>query len=239
MERLTSEQWGEHYNISQVNNLVESVLKSELSSQSEEMLKLTKPGEKILEVGSGSGATTLTLAMKGRECTALDYSQACLDLTFEASKKLGCSIDVVLTDAEKGLPFEDNYFDVVFQAGLLEHFQQDERIRLLKLWGRVGKRMVSIIPNASSLAYRIGKARMEKKGTWAYGLELPQYSLIGEFHDAGFKVTKEYTIGAEHALAFLPKWHYVRIAIEMWLKKNPCEDNCHQGYLLVTVGEKL
>lgn len=238
MKRLNSEQWGEHYNVSQLENLVISLRKGDLSFQTNEMMKLSKVGEKILEIGSGSGATSLYLSMNGRDVTALDYSKECLDLTNKAAQKIGCKLDIVCADAEKELPFDENYFDVSFQAGLLEHYQRDERIKLLKIWGRVSKRMVSIIPNSASLAYRIGKARLEQQDKWTYGLELPQYTLISEFGEAGFDVISEYTIGAKHALSFLPKWHFMRIAIELWLKNNPCEDVCHQGYLLVTIGAK-
>ncbi|MCM1264173.1 MAG: class I SAM-dependent methyltransferase, partial [Butyrivibrio sp.] len=98
--------------------------------------------------------------------------------------------------------------------------------------------MVSIIPNAASIAYRTGKAMMEQNGTWEYGLELPQYTLQSEFEHAGFHVIREYTIGAEHALEFLPQKFWLRKAMEQWLKENPTEDDCRQGYLLVTLGEK-
>ena len=102
----------------------------------------------------------------------------------------------------------------------------------------MNQKMISIIPNAASLAYRVGKALMEESGTWEYGLELPQYSLYQEFFEAGFYVTREYTIGEAHALNFLPPSHYLHQALTRWQKENPCEDNCGQGYLLVTVGEK-
>jgi hypothetical protein len=79
----------------------------------------------------------------------------------------------------------------------------------------------------------------EANGTWKWGLELPQYSLREEFLKAGFNVDQEYTIGEAHALEFLPREHYLRQAIERWINENPCEDNCGQGYLLVTIGSKI
>lgn len=237
-EKLTSSEWAEHYNPSILEGLVEGLSRNELSWQTRDMIDHTHSGERVLEIGSGSGATSLHLARNDRICTALDFAQPCLDLAEQAAVRLGCPLKTVFADATQKLPFEDNAFDVVFQAGLLEHFHKDDRIKLLRQWGRVGKRMVSIIPNAGSLAYRMGKARMERKGTWSYGLELPQYSLFGEFADAGFHVTSEYTIGESHALEFLPRYHPLRLMLRWWIDNNPCEDNCGQGYLLVTVGEK-
>ncbi|MFM8314131.1 MAG: class I SAM-dependent methyltransferase [Deltaproteobacteria bacterium] len=237
-EQLTSSGWAQHYNPSLVEGLVESLGRDNLSWQTVDMMKHTRPGEKVLEIGSGSGATSLHLARNGRICTALDFAEPCLELTRAAAKRLNCQVDTLFADATKELPFADNTFDVVFQAGLLEHFHREERVKLLRQWGRVGKRQVSIIPNAGSLAYRVGKAWMEKKGTWSYGLELPQYTLYGEFAEAGFRVVNEYTIGENHALEFLPKYHPLRLMLKWWIANNPCEDNCAQGYLLVTVGEK-
>ena len=80
---------------------------------------------------------------------------------------------------------------------------------------------------------------MEQEGTWAYGLEIPIYSQRADFAEAGLRVLQEYTVGARHALEFLPKWHPLRIVLTYWLRHNICEDNCGQGYLLVTVGENF
>lgn len=237
-EKLSSEEWANHYNPALLSGLVESLRKSELSWQTRDMVLHTNPGETVLEIGSGSGATSLHLAMNGRVCTALDFAKPCLDLAEQAAKILDCQLKTIFADATKELPFADNAFDVVFQAGLLEHFHKEERQLLLRQWGRVGRRMVSIIPNAASIAYRFGKARMERAGVWSYGLELPQYTLTGEFAEAGFEVTNEYTIGELHALEFLPKYHPLRLILKWWINNNISEDNCGQGYLLVTIGEK-
>lgn len=235
---LTAKEWGDHYNTSLAEGLVTALQHREYSWQTKQMLDVTSEGESVLEVGSGTGATSLALALSGRRSTALDFAQPCLDLASLAAKRLKCPLDTVMADATAELPFDDFAFDWVFQAGLLEHFEKQERVRLLRNWGRVAHRMVSIIPNAASIAYRYGKTRMEKKGCWPYGLELPQYTLINDFYEAGYRVTDEFTIGEEHALTFLPKWHPLRLVLGWWILQSKA-DNCGQGYLLVTIGERL
>jgi len=237
-ESLTNDEWGKLYNIKMLQELLQKIRENKASAWTNEMLALTHEGETVLEIGSGSGETSLVLALNNRVATALDFSKECLDLTDLASKELNVDLKLVLADAMEELPFKDNEFDVIFHAGLLEHFEKDERIRLLKNWGRCCKRMISFIPNAASLAYRVGKANMERKGTWSWGKELPQYSLIPEFYAAGFHVTDEYTIDEKTALNFLPRFHYLKIALKKWQKENACKDNCGQGYLLVTIGDK-
>lgn len=236
---LTSEEWGKLYNSDKVESLVSGIRTGNVSVWSKELVRITKTDEKILEIGCGTGVTSVWLAMQKRKAVALDFSKEALACAQGVAEKCHVEMETVFADATKELPFEENTFDTIFQAGLLEHFDRDERIRLLRLWSRYGKRMISLIPNAASIAYRTGKALSEADGTWEYGKELPQYTMVGEFMEAGIRVTEEYTIGAEHALNFLPKSHYLRKALEKWLKANPCEDICGQGYLLVTIGEKF
>jgi 2-polyprenyl-3-methyl-5-hydroxy-6-metoxy-1,4-benzoquinol methylase len=237
-KKLTAEEWAVHYNASQADGIVESIRANKISVQSDEILRIISKGESSLEIGSGSGQSSVCLAMKGVDATVLDYEQKCLDLTVAIAEKINVKIKAVKADAEKSLPFSENQFDYIFHAGLLEHYTSTERINLLKLWRPYSKKMVSMVPNASSIAYRVGKAMMEQNKTWSYGVENPLYSAKEEFIQAGYNVLNEYTIGEEHALSFLPSNHYLKGSIKKWIKNNPCKDNCGQGYLLVTIGVK-
>lgn len=236
-QALNSVEWGNLYNQTMIDKVVQDVQNDKRTSWSEEILRLTKEGDRVLEIGCGSGASTLHLAKQYRACTAIDYSQSSIDLVKKSAKQLNISVRTQLVDARKVLPFVDDEFDVVFQAGLLEHFSQEERIRLLRLWKPVGKMMVSMIPNANSVAYHAGKILQEKMGDWSYGLELPQASMQGEFLQAGYINVREYTIGLEEAFCFLPKEHYLRVALERWFSDYP-GDMLGQGYLICTVGDK-
>ena len=239
IERLTSEEWGNLYNISSIDKLCSDIKNNNLSVQTKEILKLTQEGMNVLEIGCGSGQSSLCLSSKGRFVTALDYEQKCLDLVTAVSTKLNLDVKTKLCNAFKEMPFDFQEFDLVFHAGLLEHFSQEERINFLRSWRPSCKTMVSMVPNAASIAYRTGKAIMEKNGTWEYGIETPLYTQIPEFIEAGYNVKAEYTIGAKHALNFLNDSSELKQIIKSWLDTNLTEDDCHQGYLLVTVGENI
>ncbi len=212
--RLSSNEWGDIYNDRMVNAICSRILEKNNSVQTTEMLRLTKEGEKVLEIGCGSGETSLVLSQNRRVAYAIDYSDASINLLKKLVEKTGFQVESYCIDAVKTLPFSEREFDVVFQAGLLEHFDQQDRIDMLLNWKKVCKKMISMIPNAHCLAYRIGKDLDEKNGTWKYGLEMPQASLREEFQKAGFTDIEEYTIGELHALDFLPKppcphtWHH-------------------------------
>lgn len=234
--RLQKSEWGEIYNVGETKQVVDRILNGNYFIQTEEILKIVSKGEKVLEIGSGTGESSIALALAGCCATALDYEQKCLELTKNVALHFDADLRLVHHDALKPLPFEKLEFDFIFHAGLMEHFYKEERIEMFKGWRPYCKRMVSMVPNASSLAYRVGKAMQEQKGTWKYGLEIPIHSQIEEFVASGWSVEKEYSIGARHALSFLDKKHPLRKALLHWIETNPCEDECFQGYLLVTIG---
>lgn len=239
-EALEAEGWSRLYNDFLFNDTIQAVLADKLNCWTREMIKITECGggfSRVLEIGCGSGKSTLALARQGRICTAIDYSEASIKLLNRAKEELNLEVTAKVVDARNPLPFADGAFDFAFQAGLLEHFEREERIRLLKLWKPVCHTMVSMIPNAHSVPYRLGKAMQEKSGEWPYGKELPQPTLIEEFMEAGYHELREYTIGVEDALTFLPENHYMRAAFERWYAEGHDEDSFGQGYLLVTIGK--
>lgn len=234
---LDNEEWSAHYNMAILNNVVNSIENSSVSVWSEELTKICPRGGTVLEIGCGTGISSLWLAKNGRNVTALDYTESSVDLVKTAAQILNLDkMEVVRCDATKDLPFEEKQFDYIFQAGLLEHFKTEEQIRLLKKWSRYGKYMISMIPNAASIPYRVGKTILEKNNQWEYGLEIPKHTFQYEFACAGIIVEKEYTIGAKWAQSFLPKHHYIKRFFARLEKEGYNLEDYMQGYLLVTIG---
>lgn len=236
-KRLTAQGWAELYNEDKLDSVMKHLQSDDFSPWTSEMFNLTKAGENILEIGCGSGETSLALAKKGRVMSVLDFSESSIRLVEEAVKRLGAGINVqtYCLDATGELPFTDQQFDCVFHAGLLEHFSQNERIDMLKKWRRICKRMVSMVPNADSVLYRMWKEGLERENRWPYGIEVPQRTLQEDFLRAGYGEIKEYTIGAEYALNYLSKEHYVRKAFQSMMEAGYKVDDWGQGYLLVTI----
>lgn len=200
----------------------------------------TMPGERVLEIGSGTGEISLRLALSGRVASALDVSDDSLEFQRRCAEELGVTLETVLADATERLPFGDDAFDCVWSSGLLEHFAFDERVAMLREWSRVGRRVLSLVPNAASVAYRAGKRGLEEDGRWSYGIERPICSLRADYEAAGIRIEREFTVGAAHALTFLPRRHPLRLALGAWLRRvGPGEaESARQGYLIVTVGTR-
>ncbi|MFA5127376.1 MAG: methyltransferase domain-containing protein [Patescibacteria group bacterium] len=88
--------------------------------------------KKILDVGAGTGRTSVILAKMGAEVTALDVSEKML----KELKKKNAKIKIVVGDAES-LPFPDKSFDAIMSAFLIVHLKDpthffDEAYRVLK-----------------------------------------------------------------------------------------------------------
>lgn len=221
--------------------IVESVRRNCLPEWAQVPLLHTKPGEKVLEIASGTGMISLALAQAGRIVTAMDISDESLAFTCLCARDLGLPFRTVCGDATTPLPFEDGEFDCVVSSSLLDRVSPEQRVAVIQECGRVASRcVIALVANASSVAYRIGRAMQEEAGGWRYGFETAIQSLRGEFRAAGLEVTAEYSIGAAHALNFLPHGHPVRRALATWaagMSDAELRDG-NQGYLLVTVGSK-
>lgn len=240
--RLTGAQWNSVLD-SQMGRQasMDQVRFNRVSEWGEVMLLETRVGDKVLEIGSGTGAISLQLARGGRKVTCMDFSPDAVKFTEDCAQALHLEIETYRGDATKRLPWPDDNFDCTWSSGLLEHFTFEERVAMLREWGRVtGGKMIHLVPNATCVPYRVGKAMMEAAGEWPYGLEMPIASLRPDYEAAGLRVTAEFSVGAEHGLVFLPEEHPLRLSIEAWMREISFAElrGCNQGYLLVTIGTK-
>lgn len=186
----------------------------------EPLLKSTSPGETCLELGSGTGVLSAALAMHGRKVILLDFSKESLDFSRRLFERLSLDATYIHSDMLKEFPLDDNSCDCVWSSGVLEHFSDDEIIHIISESARVSRKLViSLVPNAASVFYRIGKWHQEKIGKWTYGYEEPKFSMKNYFEHAGLIDTIEYSIDEEHALKFIetfPEYNIIIKKIKEW-----------------------
>lgn len=113
--------------------------------------------------------------------------------------------DFVLADGFR-LPFPDETFDIVWNEGVNEHFEGEQRQKIFDEMARVcvtGGKMIVIAPNALNLPYRITKRILELRNQWIYGFE-KTYTIFEQkrrMRDAG--ITPSKSSGAQIIISLL------------------------------------
>lgn len=134
---------------------------------------------RILEVGCGSGTRTLALLKDFEEyhlnAVFVDLSPPALSFARRSADDNEITADFILTDGFR-LPFPDDIFNIVWNEGVNEHFEGEERQKIFDEMARVcvrGGEMIVIVPNRLNLPYRITKKILEMSNRWIYGFEKP------------------------------------------------------------------
>lgn len=220
-----------------------STVKTLESPVAKEIIKLTEPGDVLLEAGCGSAELSAELATAGRVIELCDFSQNILDQAVTLFQRSGLPRPKVkLADLTQPLPWKDDAVDVLWSSGVLEHWTDDELQPIVREMARISRKaVISLVPNARSVLYRMGKFLMEQEGLWPYGRELPRATLAPIFEAAGLDRVREFTVMPGLAPVFLRSTDPGLSAVALkWWSQLPPDDPLlrDQGYLLVTVGHK-
>ncbi|MET0469221.1 MAG: class I SAM-dependent methyltransferase [Aeromicrobium sp.] len=99
-------------------------------------------GQRVLDVGAGSGNAAIPAALTGADVVASDLAPALLDVGRQQASEQGVTLEWREADAE-ALPFDDAEFDVVMSCvGVMfaPHHQKsaDELVRVCRPGGSIG-----------------------------------------------------------------------------------------------------
>ncbi len=141
-------------------------------------------GGKILEAGCGAGEQSLALAKANR------YDVTLLDFSAQAIKRARLAFEEVNLPAkflhEDVFQLRESEFDLVFNAGVLEHYSFDQQVSLLKgMASRSQKYVLVLVPNAQNYWYWLWRIQKTGQGLWPFGKEIPSVDLSKVFETAG------------------------------------------------------
>jgi SAM-dependent methyltransferase len=243
---LTPTEWSKVLDTNaDVRKLAEQLKKGSYLPWNEVLQDHTRDSVSTLDLGSGRGENSAMLSLRGKETTLFDWSQDNLDFSQRLFNDLGRKAAFIRGDITKSLPFADASFDTVFSCGVLEYFTDEEIKNILKEIFRVArKRVIIMVPNAYSVCYRLGMWYMKRKNIWNWGGERAFRTLRHCFAVVPDIRVSEFSVGTKHSLDFLdalPKGPFLHKAVRKLfnLKDHSKPSTLNQGYLLITIGEKL
>jgi ubiquinone/menaquinone biosynthesis C-methylase UbiE len=200
-------------------------------------------GARVLEVGCGSGRISIGMAESGAEITLLDYSSEALLTARTQLAHRAVNAELVCGSMFQ-LPFQDGRYDLVWNAGVLEHYgERDQKTALSEMLRvcAVGGSIITLNPSSRAYLYRAGKYIEERLGKWKYGYEQPVASLAPVLHALGIARVREFTVGFYEQFTFLravPMIRFFAHHFAAWGRVHWPALQTRGGYLLATVFRK-
>lgn len=125
------------------------------------------------EVGCGSGMASAALQRMGARTTLVDIAPGALAFARGYFCEHGLQGQFCQSDGlELGL--RSDSFDVVWNGGVIEHFDDSGKVLLMKEMWRIvkpGGLVLIKAPNAMDLGFALGKWIDQRRGRWPYGYE--------------------------------------------------------------------
>ena len=172
-----------------------------------------------IEVGCESGITSMLLKNSPNK-TYLDINEDILSKVHQALQLIGDSGNIVCEDMFE-TSFSDGAFDMLFNAGVVEHFDSSERLKMLLEYKRIlsdDGLMVIAIPNHYSLPYRSAYIfhNLILRGLfWPWPAEYKIYDLKEELAECGLELVSRKTLAEETVLKFWRPFGLVRNAFKL------------------------
>lgn len=139
-------------------------------------LDLLPNGDKILEIGFGSGVTFLNLHEKYKEIHGIDLNSDCAAVA-ACFAKHGISADL-RSGSATALPYPDNTFDAVLLISILEHLKPEEL----------------------DLACREAHRVLRPGGVMVYGVPVERKLMVAAFKVLGYNI-REHHFSTEKEVA--------------------------------------
>jgi SAM-dependent methyltransferase len=109
------------------------------------ILKYCPTGSKLLDVGCGPGWSDIYLSSLGYSVTGIDNEATLIDLAKVQNNRFETDVEFKICDAFDLSPLENRY-DLSFSCGVLEHFDRDVTVALLKEQAKYSNYVLIQIP---------------------------------------------------------------------------------------------
>ena len=131
------------------------------------VIKYSVNHKPVIECGAGTGKFSAYLASLGLNVYAVDLEPAMVEQAKQLSKKLSPTNAVKVFEGDiSRIPFGDKSFSVAHSSGVLEHFEDDEIIRLINEQMRVADNIVFSVPSRYFEKKMSGDERFLSRNEW-------------------------------------------------------------------------
>lgn len=173
------------------------------SEIAEVMAALLPVGGAVLEAACGSGRHSMELAKLGDyNLTMLDFSPNAIGCARRLGEKMGVAARFMVGDVFSDVCPEQ--FDLVFNAGVLEHYSYQRQVDFLTAMRLRSRRYVLVlVPNRECHWYWIYRMQRMHNGQWPFGYEKPASSYRKAMTDAGLHYLGRAYLGAAATTWFM------------------------------------
>lgn len=198
--------------------------------------KYVKTKPRIIEVGCETGVTSLLLD-DDFDKTLLDLNPNAIALAEAAASLLNKKANFFVGDMFR-MKFDDESYDLVFNAGVIEHFDKEERGAALREYSRILKSsgtMVIAFPNHYCPPYRFSYLFLRLIKRWPYPVEYKLYDLNDEIKQAGLVLVSRQTLSKNTIFNWLGFAYPIKLIFQIFDKFFK-----YEGYLTVlTIKKKI
>lgn len=215
MSTLTATNWDDHFaTIGRRHNLVESIRIRQVFAAYRRLLADVRlpVAPRILELGAGTGHASLCLVRAhGGHATLVERNPRALALSRALWRDAGCAGQVTHVEGDL-LTHDQRGFDLVHSGGVVEHFHDGERDRVVRAHADAvapGGLLAILVP-IDTWRYRGFRAALRAVGKWIYTDEVPWAADLAPrlFAPLGFTLIARTDCGHEGAylLRKQPSW---------------------------------
>lgn len=161
-----------------------------------------------IELGCETGIVSM-LIQNIEEKVFLDYNKNALNIAEKACKELGIK-GIYLEKDMFDTKLEEGSYQLVFNSGVIEHYEYEERLNAVKEYARImdeNGTMVIAYPNHYSLPYRfayvLGNYLFPKRFNWTTPPEKKIYDMGKEIKAANLVLKERKVIAKESTFDFL------------------------------------
>lgn len=232
-----SDIWDVHMNRIELSDVLASFrapaqFQLELAALIDSYARVGRP--KIIEIGCETAVTTLLLDDRN-DRTVIDINKRAITLVQDAASHLNMKITALVCDMFE-MPLADAEFDIVFNAGVIEHFSKEDRVRAITEYSRIMRNdglMIIAFPNHYCPPYRFAYWTMRLLGIWRFPSEYKIFDLAEEAKNSGLRVIERRTLSRGtifNWLNFLPPAKGLFQLLDRFFN--------YEGYLTVVVLSK-